>query len=114
MRRAASLTIHICTPPGSIADWRSTSCTELVCDEFDPRTVSVSASEFGIASEQGGAQGFGERDIRSVIGGQAISQLPDPAYEGLVFVAFNDQIVEIVECLLGARGGDFLAQRQAP
>src|SRR5208283_2190996 len=61
---------------------RRRSRTKLVCDEFDRRTVSMSASELGIASEQGSAQGFGERDIRSIIGRQRIAQLPDSAYQG--------------------------------
>jgi len=76
--------------------------------------MSVRAGQFGIASEQRHLKCLGKRDVRCIIGGQRIAQLPDSWHERLVFVAFDAQLGQVLQRVLGPCEGDFLALHQAP
>lgn len=65
---------------------------ELACDQLNCGLVPSSASEFRIAGQQWGIQGFGKGNIRGVVSGQRVAQLPDAWNKQAVFVAFDDQI----------------------
>ena len=75
--------------------------------------MPVGARQFCVAGQKGGREGFGKRHISTIIGGERITKLPDARYESLVFVPFDEQIGQIVECLLCSRSGDFLSMYQA-
>ncbi len=84
-----------------------------VSDQFYRGAVATSAGEFAVTGEEWGIQGFGEGDVGSVVGGEGVTEVPDARNQGLMVVAFDDELREIAQGFFCAGDGDFLAMHQA-
>lgn len=81
---------------------------------FDFRAMPVRAAELGVAGQQRRIERFGERHVSAVIGGQRRAQLPDSREQLAMRVPLDDEVLKIVESLLGAFRRDVFELNQPP
>ncbi len=83
-------------------------------DEFDPCVVSGGRGQRGIAGKKGSSESFGEGEIGRVVGGDGVSEFPDPGQEEVVRIASEREVGEVFKSLQATSGFEFAGNCVAP
>jgi len=68
-------------------------------DQLDPSGVSGGRCQGGIPSHEGDGEGLGKGDIRGIIGGEIVPELPDSRKEDVMGIAGEREVHQVFERL---------------
>ena len=82
-------------------------------EELDPGGVTWCFAQAPVAGDQRDVEGLRKRDVRRVVGGQVVTQLPDPVAQLHVRIANKSEVAEVRACIRSAVVGQLAARRES-
>jgi len=70
--------------------------------QLDWHGMTRCGGEPGVTRNQASVQFFGEHNVCRIIGGQVVTELPDPGQQNEVGIANDSQVEQVLDCLIGA------------
>jgi hypothetical protein len=66
------------------------------------RGVTGCGREPAVTCNQSGCEFFGKRDVSRIVGGEIVTELPDPWQQDEVGIPRDSQVEQVLDCLIGA------------
>src|SRR5271157_3862311 len=71
-------------------------CATILLDHFDARAMARSGSNFAVTRNQRSVERFCQRHVKRVVGGQVVTQFPNPPQKQDVWVTTNPKIHQVL------------------